>query len=293
MSKNLHPNNPHNAPYEFKKLIGTHADLQQYVFTNQFGVESINFANPAAVKSINIALLKFFYKIKHYQLPSQNLCPPIPGRADYIHYVADLIEFDKKGKKINVLDIGTGANCIYPILGHQIYGWNFVGSDIEKKSIRIANENLTNNNLNKNIQIRLQNNPNHIFKGIIKKGEFYDCTLCNPPFHTSAAEATKGSLRKVKNLGLQKNNEKPTLNFGGNPNELWCKGGELTFISNMIKESVLYQNQCNWFTTLVSKKENLKPLQKQLERLKIRDIKIIPMIQGNKTTRILAWRFKS
>jgi 23S rRNA (adenine1618-N6)-methyltransferase len=29
------------------------------------------------------------------------------------------------------LDIGIGANCIYPI-GNAEYGWSFVGTDIEK-----------------------------------------------------------------------------------------------------------------------------------------------------------------
>ncbi len=65
------------------------------------------------------------------------------------------------------------------------------------------------------------------FNGIIHKNEQYDATLCNPPFHDSAAAARAGSERKRRNLGLNKDD---ALNFGGQQQELWCEGGEVTFI---------------------------------------------------------------
>jgi 23S rRNA (adenine1618-N6)-methyltransferase len=37
-----------------------------------------------------------------------------------------------------VLDIGTGASCIYPILGQTVYQWHFVASDIDPISINTA-----------------------------------------------------------------------------------------------------------------------------------------------------------
>ena len=80
------------------------------------------------------------------------------------------------------------------------------------------------------------------------------------------------------------------MNFGGQANELWCNGGEALFIKRMIKQSVAFKSQVGWFTTLVSKKENLAKIYKQLDKLKVTRT-TIPMTQGNKQSRIVAWRF--
>jgi 23S rRNA (adenine1618-N6)-methyltransferase len=58
----------------------------------------------------------------------------------------------------------------------------------------------------------------------------------------------------------------------------------------MIQESVLYQKQVKWFTTLVSKEDNLKSLSKSLEKYQAK-IKIQEMTQGQKVSRLLCWSF--
>jgi 23S rRNA (adenine1618-N6)-methyltransferase len=293
-SKNLHPRNKHNSNYDFNALIETLPDLKAFVHPNKFGNESVDFANPDAVKALNKALLQHFYKIAYYELPPTNLCPPIPGRADYIHHIADLLAKGingtlPTGSGIKILDIGTGANVIYPIIGHQEYHWTFVGSEIDKPAIATAKTIIDKNGLRDNISIRQQDNKRNILKGIVLPDEKFDCVICNPPFHNSKEEATKGTQRKLKNLG-KAIEAKPTLNFGGQNNELWCEGGELAFITNMIYESVHFKTQCKWFTSLVSKKENLKPLFTVLKKVKV-EVEVIEMNQGNKTSRILAWKF--
>lgn len=294
-SKNLHPRNKHNSKYDFNALIQTAPELKVFVHRNKFGNESIDFANPDAVKTLNKALLKHFYKIDYYELPSTNLCPPIPGRADYLHHIADLLAKGingtlPTGSGIKILDIGTGANVIYPIIGHQEYGWTFVGSEIDIPAIKTATAIIEKNaDLKEYITIRLQDNKRNILKGIIQPNEKFDGVICNPPFHNSKEEATKGTQRKLKNLG-KAIEVKPTLNFGGQNNELWCEGGELAFITNMMYESVHFKTQCKWFTSLVSKKENLKPLFTVLKKVKA-TFEVIEMQQGNKTSRILAWKF--
>ena len=102
------------------------------------------------------------------------------------------------------------------------------------------------------ITITHQTDRGHIFRGIINKDEYFHFTLCNPLFFKSEKDAQKASMRKWKNL--KRNNDLKNLNFGGSANELWCNGGELLFVKRMIKESVLYQNQVYWFTSLVSQK---------------------------------------
>ena len=295
-TKTLHPRNLHNNRYDFKALIKTNPDLQEFVKPNKYGDISIDFANPEAVISLNKALLAHFYGIKDYTIPEGYLCPPIPGRVDYIHHIADLLASSNngvipKGNTIKGLDVGIGANGIYAIIGASVYDWDFVGSDIEIESIKSV-ENIVNSNesLKGKIECKLQTNFENIFVGIINKDDFYDFTLCNPPFHKSLKDAMNGNKRKIQNLTKQKIT-KNTLNFGGKNNELWCKGGEITFLTNMIKESLEFKNNVRWFTTLVSKKENLPFIYKSLEKIKVAELKTIDMIQGQKTTRVVAWSF--
>lgn len=295
-TKTLHPRNFHNNRYDFKELIKTKPELKEFVKPNKYGDISIDFANPQAVIFLNKALLDHFYSIKNYIIPDGYLCPPIPGRADYIHHIADLLAISNngiipKGKAVIGLDVGIGANGIYAIIGSSVYDWDFVGSDIEIESIKSV-ENIVNSNesLKGKIECRVQTNPENIFTGIINKDDFFDFTLCNPPFHKSLKDAMEGNKRKVQNLTKEKT-AKNALNFGGKNNELWCKGGEISFIKNMIKESLEFKNNSLWFTTLVSKKENLPFIYKALEDIKAVEIKTIDMSQGQKITRIVAWTF--
>lgn len=292
----LHPRNRHRGRYDFKELIKSCKSLASFVSPNKYGDLSIDFSDPEAVKMLNKALLKHFYGIDFWEIPDNYLCPPIPGRADYIHHIADLLANDNEGeiptgKRIKCLDIGVGANCVYPIIGNKEYGWSFVGSDVDKISIASANKIVERNSrLKKSVECRLQENPKHIFNGIIKKGEFYNATFCNPPFYSSAAEAKSGNLRKLSNL----NNKKITKskrNFGGQNREIWCDGGEAKFVENIIRESLQFKNSSFWFSTLVSKQSNLRKIYSALRNADVFEVKTIQMEQGNKISRIIAWTF--
>lgn len=292
----LHPRNRHRNRYDFQQLIKTCPDLAPFVQINKYNDESINFFDPAAVKMLNKALLQHYYEINYWDIPAGYLCPPIPGRADYIHHIADLLGEKNKGKipmgsQVKCLDIGVGANCVYPIIGRKEYGWSFVGSDIDPVAVASANKIIESNpTLKDHVEIRLQNNPANIFNGIFQQGERFDLTICNPPFHSSAEEAQTGTMRKLKNLKGKKTN-KPVLNFGGQNKELWCEGGELRFVQNMVKESQQFADACSWFSTLISKEANLKGVYHAVERVKAKEVRTIQMGQGNKKSRIVAWVF--
>ena len=291
--QNLHPRNLHRAPYDFKKLIKSCPDLAPFVLVNKYKNESIDFADPVAVKVLNRAILSHFYKINYWDIPENYLCPPIPGRADYIHYVADLLNFKNgQANKVVGLDIGMGANCVYPIIGHQSYGWNFAGSDVDPKAIQSAQKIVNGNpDLTSFIECRLQPSSSNIFKGIIRPEDQFSFTMCNPPFHKSLAEAMEGTKRKWRNLGHKKSGQKSALNFGGQHAELWYPGGEQAFIIKMIEESTLFSRQCLWFTSLVSKKTTLPALYHSLRTHNTVDVKTIEMSQGQKVSRIVAWTF--
>jgi len=299
----IHSRNKHTGNYNFKELIETLPELKRHVKLNKYKNESIDFFDPVAVKMLNKALLKQFYGINNWDIPQDFLCPPIPGRADYIHHIADLMasrntktihtgaKLIPNGKKIKCLDIGVGANCIYPIIGNVEYGWSFVGSDTNTKSVNSAKKIVENNEqLKGNVEIRQQANTKHIFKGVFKKDELFDVTICNPPFHTSKEDAEAGTLRKLNNL-KNKTNSKLVLNFGGQNSELWCEGGEMSFMKKMINQSNHYSGQVFWFSTLVSKESHLKTVYQMLKKAKVFEIKTLKMAQGNKQSRVVAWTF--
>lgn len=292
----LHPRNKHRSRYDFPELIKTLPDLYPFVSINSHGGESIDFADPLAVKMLNKALLKHFYGISNWDIPANYLCPPIPGRADYIHYLADLLAQENegtvpRGSLLTGLDIGLGANCIYPIIGVQEYGWSFVGSDIDPRAIKAAKAIVSANPvLTKLVSCRQQQNRGHVFKGIVKPGERFDFSMCNPPFHSSAEAAQSGTRRKLQNLGKSKGKE-TILNFGGQHSELWCEGGEVAFIRNLVQDSAGVAAQCLWFSSLVSKSSNLGFIYKALESVKPAAVRTIEMAQGQKISRFVAWSF--
>jgi 23S rRNA (adenine1618-N6)-methyltransferase len=294
----LHPRNKHRERYNFKQLVDACSALALFVKLNKYNDESIDFFDAAAVKMLNRALLKHYYKIDYWDIPANYLCPPIPGRANYIHYAADLLSSNNKGiiptgNNIRCLDIGTGANCIYPIIGINEYGWSFTGTDIDPVAIESANKIIELNPVLKGkIELRLQTNAANIFTGIIRKDESFDLTVCNPPFHASAAEARADSIKKLNNLKRRKI-IKPVLNFSGTNNELWCEGGLEKFVQTMINESKQFADSCFWFTTLVSKSDYLETIYASLKKAGAVEVKTIPMGQGNKISRIVAWTFLS
>ncbi len=294
----LHSRNKNRERYDLSALTTSNPELKNYIMPNKFGVESVDFSNPLAVRLLNKALLNHYYGIKNWEFPDENLCPPIPGRADYIHHIADLLGENNFGTipigdKITCLDVGLGASCIYPIIGVTEYDWKFIGSAIYPKSIASA-QNIVNSNssIKDKIECRLQKNSKDVFHGIIGIEEKIELIICNPPFHSSIEDAQKGTRRKIKNLSGKKV-KTPELNFAGISNELICDGGEYKFIQNMIRESETFSKNCYWFSTLVSKQSNLKGIYKLLEKVEANQIKRIPMGTGNKSSRIVAWTFLS
>jgi 23S rRNA (adenine1618-N6)-methyltransferase len=306
LKQNLHPKNRHNNGYDFLALCQASPTLKPFVHTNKYQNLSIDFADPNAVKALNQALLIHHYHVKQWDIPQGYLCPPIPGRVDYIHYLADLLTatlpktiLDSK-HKTSVLDIGTGASCIYPILGQREYQWHFTCTDIDPIAVKVAQQNIySDKQFKKSISCKLQKNATQMFNGAVQADDRFELTMCNPPFHRSLAEATKGSTRKVNNLAANNKSSKSPLNtckpvplnFGGQNAELWCPGGELTFIRNMINESKSIQKQVLWFTCLVSKKDHLSQLKLSLKKANAKQVKVVNMAQGQKISRFIAWSF--
>ncbi len=297
--KQFHERNIHNGQYDLDALVYELPEFKECIITTPSGEKSIDFSDSKAVLLLNKALLKRHYNVDNWMIPDGYLCPPVPGRADYIHYAADLLGDLNggdvpRGKRVNVLDLGTGANCIYPIIGSQSYGWKFTGTEIDPLSLKVARLIVQSNpSLGKQVKIIQQKQKQFILKNMIGEKDRFDLTVCNPPFHSSKNEAVEANLRKWKNLGKDGDEKNPGRNFGGMENELWYPGGETAFIKRMIKESSDYSRQVCWFTSLVSKKENLRPLKEHLKSFKIQDHRVVDMSQGQKQSRLIAWTFLS
>lgn len=293
----LHPRNRHRSRYDFDALSVSCPELIPFLAPNAYGDISIDFADPAAVKMLNKALLKHFYGIEYWDIPADFLCPPIPGRADYVHHLADLLASCNdgvipQGKNIALLDIGVGANCIYPIIGQREYGWRFTGTDIDSQALSAAKMVVSMNPTLKNtLRLKHQKDPQAIFDGILALNERYDATLCNPPFHGSAEEAAATTRRKLHKLGKGEVAFKPVQNFGGKNSELWCEGGEEGFVSRMVAESATKAKNCFWFTSLISKKTTLPAIYHALRYANAVEVRTIDMAQGQKVSRFVAWTF--
>ncbi len=299
-AETLHPRNRHQGRYDLRRLVRVHPPLGRFVVRNSYGDDSIDFADPVAVRMLNAALLRDWHGVVGWDLPEGFLCPPIPGRADYLHHAADLLAGGAPGKPsiphgqdVRVLDIGTGASVVYPLIGHGEYGWSFVGSEADPQAFASAQRILlANPRFSRAIAVRRQTRPQHLFAGVIHPGETFALSICNPPFHASAAAAREGSQRKWRNLGRADGGRHgPRLNFGGLAAELWCPGGEAVFIGRMIAESVAVGTRCRWFTSLIAKREHVGPLQALARTTGATAVRVVPMGQGQKQSRFLAWTF--
>jgi 23S rRNA (adenine1618-N6)-methyltransferase len=290
-TKKLHPRNQHSEGYDFVRLVAHTPELEAFMINSPAGHPTVDFQDPGAVRMLNRALLRTYYDIEFWDIPAGYLCPPIPGRVDYIHYLADLLadgnsEEIPRGRHIKALDIGTGASLVYPITGQSAYGWHFTGVDCDAGAIKSARQICEFNKLA--ITLRRQSEPENIFRGVIQPDDAFHVTICNPPFHGSVEQANKGTQRKWASLGKGRSTK---LNFGGQNAELCYPGGEIKFIARMVEESKEFAKQCLWFTSLVSKKDNLQPLHRILGKARVAEYKVVEMAQGQKTSRFIAWTY--
>jgi 23S rRNA (adenine1618-N6)-methyltransferase len=294
----MHSRNKHKGRYNLDLLVKNNSALKSYIISNPKGEKTIDFSSYKAVIELNKALIGHYYKISNWNIPEGFLCPPVPGRADYIHHAADILGMKNKGKipkgeNIHCFEIGVGAGVIYPIIGNHEYGWKFTCSDIDQQALESSKKIISSNKqIKDSVEFRFQRKEKEIFRGIIRQTDEFDITICNPPFYSSYDEAVKSNVRKTRNLH-GKSNSSPRFNFGGKSNELVFKGGEKDFVYRMIKQSKIFAGNCLMFTTLVSKEDNLRFFKSELRKINAKEFDIIPVEQGNKKTRILWWTFQN
>ncbi len=284
----VHDRNRYREPYDLDRLVRAVPELTAYLRTTPDGRPTVDFARAAAVRHLNRALLLSDYQLAFYDLPPEALCPAVPSRLDYVHVVADLLHSTGADRKpVRGLDIGTGASLVYPILGVREYGWRFVATDINETSLRAAKAIVSfNPSLRDKIELRRQASPRQIFDGVLRPGERFDFTMCNPPFYESEAAARKAAQLKWRKLGRRGTE---TFNFGGQGAELHTAGGEPRFLGATIAASYRFRTQVRWFTTLVSQRAYLKVAEAGFRQNPPRRREVVALSTGAKTRQVLAW----
>jgi len=288
-STSAHVRSVHQGRYDLRALSKLNKALAPLVFTSPKTKDlTVDWSESASVFELNKSLLMQHYGVgEEYTLgphEGKHLIPPVPSRAEMIHHCADLLLAEKTKEEVSCLDIGCGASAILSLIGAAAYGWRVVATDASKAALELAERNVKTSAHSDRISLRLQSNPAHIFRNVVAPGEFFDLTVCNPPFYSSQREAQAASQRKIKNLGLGEKR-----NFGGTSEELWCKGGELAFIRRMIDESLFFRAQLGWVTSLVSEKEHVELLRADLKAKGVTRVKVVDFENGNKKARVLAW----
>ncbi|KAH6612952.1 hypothetical protein B0J18DRAFT_71346 [Chaetomium sp. MPI-SDFR-AT-0129] len=245
----------------------------------------LDFSDPAATMQLTKTLLKIDFGLE-IDLPDDRLCPPVPNRHNYILWLKELMDstsYEQPGRKLIGLDIGTGASCIYPILGTAQRPWHFVATDIDTKSLGYAEKNVRLNRLDEQVRV-LQRKPADPLIPLDDAGvQSIDFTMMNPPFYTSEDDMLSSANKKSR---------PPMSACTGAPVEMVCEGGEVAHVGRLLRESLVLREKVQWYTSMVGKLSSLETLVDQLVEKGIHNYAVTEFVQGNKTRRwALGWSF--
>lgn len=264
---------------DFLILIKEFPELKKYIIKHDEKIEEFSFdwSNNDLSLLMTKSILNYYFNIKYYDIPKGFLIPPVPSRLNYLNLINELIKDIEKENIIGV-DIGTGANIIYPILGNSIYSWKFICSEINNESYNNAKLILQKNNLEENINLIKQENKNNIFVSIINQENKYTFSMCNPPYYDYEQE-----------IKIEDKKRDTEYNF----DEVYYEKGELGFFERYFEESICYKKNIFLFTILIGKKSNSEIIYDKINSynniIKLCDIKKI--MTGNNVRYIIYWSF--
>ncbi|KAL6050980.1 Methyltransferase-like protein 16 [Balamuthia mandrillaris] len=276
-NKKMHPENYYrtNKP-DFVELAKLYPSFKAHVHITSKGQPNIRWTDPEAVRELTCVLLRHDFQIA-VELPLDQLCPAVPNRVNYIHWLSDLLKHSPdvtSAPTITGIDIGTGASCIYPLLGVRLKGWRFVATEIDPISLDYARRNIAANQWEDLIELR-ESKSGHILQGIVKENESFAFCMCNPPFFSDQDHAPPN----------------PKTACRATENERLTTGGEFQFIKQMIQDSLRYRNRIRWYTSMLGRKVDVKLLEKELVASGIVNIRTTTFYQGKTARWGIAWTF--
>ena len=274
MKKNIH--------VDFKALSERYPDIlkKEYLIDKGDGRVTLKFEDPKVSIALTRATLKDAFEIE-CEIPEDRLCPPVPNRVNYIKWLNELLSLklvsdsnDSKREQFTGLDIGVGASCVYPLLGHRICGWNYVGTEIDRKYFEWAMRNVKRNGFEKHVELRHVKEDDDLVSE--RDAEKVDFCMCNPPFFEDEDEVSPH----------------PSRACSGSSNEMITKGGEVKFVSRIIENSLKLGTKLKWYTSMLGRKRSIKTLVRKLRSSnRVKEIVSSVFIQGQTRRWGLAWSF--
>uniref|UniRef100_A0A7N9D4J7 U6 small nuclear RNA (adenine-(43)-N(6))-methyltransferase n=1 Tax=Macaca fascicularis TaxID=9541 RepID=A0A7N9D4J7_MACFA len=260
LSKSMHARNRYkDKPPDFAYLASKYSDFKQHVQINLNGRVSLNFKDPEAVRALTCTLLREDFGLS-IDIPLERLIPTVPLRLNYIHWVEDLIGHQDSDKSTlrRGIDIGTGASCIYPLLGATLNGWYFLATEVDDMCFNYAKKNVEQNNLSDLIKVVKVPQKTLLMDALKEESEIiYDFCMCNPPFFANQLEAKGVNSRNPRRPPPS------SVNTGG-ITEIMAEGGELEFVKRIIHDSLQLKKRLRWYSCMLGKKCSLAPLKEEL-----------------------------
>uniref|UniRef100_A0A1A7W9G8 U6 small nuclear RNA (adenine-(43)-N(6))-methyltransferase n=2 Tax=Iconisemion striatum TaxID=60296 RepID=A0A1A7W9G8_9TELE len=283
LNKSMHHRNRYkDKPPDFAYLASKYPEFQQYVHTSLAGRPVVNFKEPEAVRALTCTLLKEDFGLT-IEIPLERLIPTVPLRLNYIHWVEDLIDGQKQLRR--GIDIGTGASCIYPLLGATMNGWYFLATEVDDICFDYAKKNVDQNNMSDLIKVVKVPQKTLLMDALKEETEIvYDFCMCNPPFFANQLEAKGVNSR---------NSWRPppsSVNTGG-VTEIMAEGGELEFVKRIIHDSLQLKKRLRWYSCMLGKKCSLAPLKEELRKQRVPKVTHTEFCQGRTMRWALAWSF--
>lgn len=283
LNKSMHPRNRYkDKPPDFAYLASKYPEFQQHVQTSLMGRPVVNFKEPEAVRALTCTLLKEDFGLT-IEIPLERLIPTVPLRLNYIHWVEDLIDGQKQPRR--GIDIGTGASCIYPLLGATMNGWYFLATEVDDICFDYAKKNVEQNKMSDLIKVVKVPQKTLLMDALKEETEIiYDFCMCNPPFFANQMEA-KGVYSR--------NSRRPppsSVNTGG-VTEIMAEGGELEFVKRIIHDSLQLKKRLRWYSCMLGKKCSLAPLKEELRKQGVPKVTYTEFCQGRTMRWALAWSF--
>ncbi|XP_052521932.1 RNA N6-adenosine-methyltransferase METTL16 [Tympanuchus pallidicinctus] len=287
LNKSMHARNRYkDKPPDFAYLAGKYPEFRQHVQTTLAGRVSLNFKDPEAVRALTCTLLKEDFGLT-IDIPLERLIPTVPLRLNYIHWVEDLIGHQDADKRVlrRGIDIGTGASCIYPLLGSTLNGWYFLATEVDDMCFNYAKKNVEQNNLSDLIKVVKVPQKTLLMDALKEESEIiYDFCMCNPPFFANQLEAKGVNSRNPRRPPPS------SVNTGG-ITEIMAEGGELEFVKRIIHDSLQLKKRLRWYSCMLGKKCSLAPLKEELKIQGVPKVTHTEFCQGRTMRWALAWSF--
>ncbi|KAI6776817.1 hypothetical protein HG530_000762 [Fusarium avenaceum] len=283
LSRDSHYAELYAKPPDFQQLA-----LQDADFVRLWDQHKSDFFNdPECVMQLTKTLLKLDFGLQ-LELPDDRLCPPVTNRHNYLLWLKGLLDstsYEKQGRQIVGLDIGTGASCIYPLLGCTERDWKFIATDIDSKSLEYARKNVSLNKLEHRIHV-MERKPSDTVIPLDDLGiDNIAFTMSNPPFYKSEAELVASAKQKSR---------PPFTACTGAKVEMVTVGGEVAFVDRVLKESLVLRERAQWYTSMFGFLTSLIEFVDKLREHNIDNYAVTEFVQGNKTRRwAIAWSFGS